>query len=82
MVRIATDCDIFLQRGTDKAMVVSSALVPQNTSKASGGVAVFSLRKNTQLTYMGVADQGIDRDYYRADKIPTAGHFLHKQITL
>jgi DNA gyrase subunit A len=82
MSRIAADCDLFLQRGADKAMVVNSELIPLNTSKASGGVAVFSLRRNTQLTEIKPADDSIDRDYYRADKIPTAGHFLHKQMQI
>ena len=80
---VAADADLYLQRGTDKAMVVSSALVPANTSKTSGGVSVFSLRQNTKLTAMRPADAEVDDiDYYRTDKIPTAGHFLQKQLTI
>jgi len=39
-------------------------------------VAVFSLRQKTVLTAMRPAGEGDDLDYYRMDKIPTAGHFL------
>ena len=76
------ELDLYLQRGTDKAMVVNSALIPLNASKNSGGVSVFSLRKNTELSQMRSVDDDDDVDYYRADKIPTAGHFLQKQLTI
>ena len=80
---VAEDSDLYLQRGSDKAMVVNSALIPANVSKSSGGVTVFILRQNTQLTAMRPADSETDDpDYYRVDKIPTAGHFLQKQMKL
>lgn len=80
---IAEDCDIYLQRGKDKAMVVNTSLVPVNSSKASGGVSVFSMRQNTKLTKMRPPDKETDDiDYYRTDKIPTAGHFLQQQLKL
>jgi len=75
---VPEDGDLYLQRGTDKAMVVHSSLVPVNTSKQSGGVSVFSLRQKTVLTAMRPVGSGDDLDYYRMDKIPTAGHFLLK----
>jgi len=75
---VAGEEDLYLQRGSDKAMVVNSSLIPANTSKQSGGVAVFSLRQKTLLTSMRPALEGDDLDYYRMDKIPTAGHFLLK----
>jgi len=78
---ISNDIDLYLQRGKDKAMVINSALVPPNTSKQSGGVTVFNLRQNSKLTVMRPAENETDDlDYYRADKIPTAGHFLQKQM--
>jgi len=80
---IAADTDIYLQRGTDKAMVVNTALIPANASKNSGGITVFQLRQNSQLTAMRpVMPESDDVDYYRTDKIPTAGHFLQKQMML
>ena len=80
---IPEDADLYLQRGTDKAMLINSALIPLNTSKQSGGVTVFTLRKNTELTAMHpITENTNDLDYYRADKIPTAGHFLQKQLKL
>ncbi|MCL1845764.1 MAG: topoisomerase IV [Defluviitaleaceae bacterium] len=82
MYHVTDELDLYLQRGTDKAMVINSALVPLNSSKGSGGVAVFSLRKNTQLSIMRPAEESDDTDYYRADKVPTAGHFLLKQLQI
>ncbi|MDR0272910.1 MAG: topoisomerase IV [Clostridiales bacterium] len=82
MHHVPEDCDLYLQRGSDKAMVVNSALIPLNTSKQSGGVSVFSLRQKTQLTIMRPINENDDPDYYRADKIPTAGHFLQKQMRI
>ena len=80
---IPEDVDVYLQRGKDKAMVVNSALIPANTSKTSGGISVFTLRQNTKLAAMRpVNTEADDLDYYRTDKIPTAGHFLQKQLTL
>ncbi|MCL2357923.1 MAG: topoisomerase IV [Defluviitaleaceae bacterium] len=82
MYHVADDLDLYLQRGTDKAMVINSALIPLNTSKSSGGVTVFSLRKSTTLSTMRPTDENDDSDYYRTDKIPTAGHFLLKQLRI
>jgi len=82
MYRVTEDIELYLQRGADKAMVVNSGLVPLNSSKNSGGVSVFTLRKNTILTAMRPVTDSDDPDYYRADKIPTAGHFLQKQMKL
>jgi len=76
---VPDDMDLYLQRGTDKAMVINSSLIPTNTSKQSGGVTVFSLRQNTILTAMRPVGENDDLDYYRMDKIPTAGHFLLKK---
>jgi len=73
---IPEDTDLYLQRGSDKAMVVHSSLISINTSKQSGGMSVFSLRQNTTLTAMRPIVDSDDLDYYRMDKIPTAGHFL------
>ena len=75
---VPEDVDLYLRRGEDKAMVVHSSLISVNTSKQSGGMAVFSLRQKTVLTAMRPAGEGDDLDYYRMDKIPTAGHFLLK----
>ncbi|MCL2456890.1 MAG: topoisomerase IV, partial [Defluviitaleaceae bacterium] len=82
MLHSANDADVYLQRGKDKAMIVNSALVPLNTSKNSGGVSVFTLRKNTALSEMRIANENDDAEYYRMDKIPTAGHFLQNQLSI
>jgi DNA gyrase subunit A len=82
MHRVPTETDLYLQRGADKAMVVNSVLIPLNLSKSSGGVSVFTLRQKTVLTQMRPVSETDDPDYYRTDKIPTAGHFLQKQMSI
>ena len=83
MLWIENDTDLYLQRGTDKAMIVNTNLIPVNTSKNSGGLTVFTLRQNTQLSVMRLSNlETDDPDYYSVDKIPTAGHFLQKQMSL
>ena len=82
MYWVAEDIDLYLQRGSDKAMVINTSLIPLNSSKQSGGVMVFNLRQKTVITHVRPATESDDPDYYRADKIPTAGHFLQKQMNL
>jgi len=80
---IAEDIDLYLQRDKDKAKVINSSLIPLNTSKTSGGVSVYTLKQKSALTVMRPANpETDDTDYYRADKIPTTGHFMQKQLSL
>jgi len=80
MYWISDDIDIYLQRAKDKAMIMNTSLVTLNVSKNSGGMTTFILRPNTALVVMRPANPEIDDiDYYRADKIPGAGHFLQKK---
>jgi DNA gyrase subunit A len=74
------DSDFFLTRGKDKgllkdkALLFNTSLITPSVSKSSGGVQVFTLRKNTLLTEIRPATD--DDEYYRTDKIPSAGHFV------
>ena len=80
---IAADTDLYLQRDKDKAKIINSSLIPLNTSKTSGGVSVYTLKQKSALTVMRPVNLEIDDvDYYRADKIPTTGHFMQKQLSL
>ena len=76
---IPEDCDFVLSRGTDKIMVVNTSLISTNTSKSSSGMQVFSLKKNTILSSMCPVQEtkltAEEMEYYRVDKIPSAGHF-------
>ena len=73
------DTDIFLQREHDKALVFNTSKLPLTATKASGGISVFTLRRGSKLTKMRFADISTDDiDYFRAEKIPSTGHFLKK----
>ncbi|WP_317856242.1 DNA gyrase subunit A [Chakrabartyella piscis] len=75
---IQEDADFILLRNQDKATLVSTALIPLNASKSSGGVQVFTLKKNSSVTMVCKPEAfGVeDMDYYRTKKIPSTGHFL------
>jgi len=77
------DGDLFLQRGTDKAMLISSALLSPIASRSTGGVQVFTLRRYTKLTvFKAVEAADEELEYYRLDKIASAGRSLRSQIEL
>ena len=91
---IPADCDIYLTRSTDKAMVLNTSLLSPINARSSTGVQVFTLRKNTSMSSMKplaeiLADSpenadnaGGEMEYYRVDKIPSAGHFHRNQLKL
>ena len=83
MIYTPGDIDLYLQRGIDKALVVNSKKLPLTVTKASGGISVFSLKKNSKLTIMRAANQETDDyDFLRTEKVPSTGHFLHKQLRI
>jgi len=77
----AADGDYTAFRGTDKAVLFNSALVPVFTAKNAAGVQVVTLKKNSIMSRVVPAAQfkSVDADYYRTDKIPSTGHFLTEQ---
>ena len=75
--------DLFLIRSSDKAMLINSALLSPITSRSTGGVQVFNLRKYTKLTkFQHLEEPDEDAEYYRVEKIPSTGRSLKNQISL
>ena len=72
------DGDFVAMRGTDKAMLFNSALINPVSAKNSPGVQVYTLKKNSVLSQITpkTASTLADPEYYRADAIPSTGHFL------
>ena len=81
MLYISEDTDVVLIRDIDKAMLVNSELVPQKQTKSSGGVQIYTLKKNSKLTnMMYMTDfKSENIEYYRSTKIPATGHFINEQ---
>lgn len=73
------DRDIVLIRDNDKAMLVNSALIPLKQTKSSGGVQIYTLKKNSKLTRVMEKESFIsdDIEYYRSTKVPSTGHFIN-----
>ena len=83
MFYLPEDSDLYLSRGTDKAMIIDSAILSPIASRNTVGVQVFTLRKNTNLTILRpTQEEEKDVDYYRVDRIPSAGHFIRNQMKL
>ena len=74
------DCDLFLMRGSDKAMLISSEMIAPIASRSTSGVQVFSMRKNTELTVFRLAEA--EDENYRLNKFPTAGITIKNQMEL
>ena len=81
MLYISEDTDVVLIRDIDKAMLVNSELVLQKQTKSSGGVQIYTLKKNSKLTnMMYMTDfKSENIEYYRSTKIPATGHFINEQ---
>ncbi|MCL2407547.1 MAG: topoisomerase IV [Defluviitaleaceae bacterium] len=77
---INSDADFLVKRGNDKAMLFNTALIAPVSTKSSGGVQVYTLKKNSEVTAVlpkTAADELLQNtEYYRAATIPSTGHFL------
>lgn len=80
-VHIPQDEDLIVIRDNDKAMLFNSELVPLKASKSSGGVQVYTLKKNSFMTTLMKKSDFVSEDieYYRSTKIPATGHFINEK---
>jgi len=78
---VMEDSDYTAIRGTDKAVLFHSALVPMFTAKNAAGVQVVTLKKGSTMSRVMPAPLFVSTDpnYYRTTKIPSTGHFLTEQ---
>jgi len=72
------DKDFVAIRDMDKAALFNTSLLSVNASKNATGVQVCTLRKKNKMTRLYPAEEFISHDleYYRINKIPSAGHFI------
>ncbi|MCL2702488.1 MAG: DNA topoisomerase (ATP-hydrolyzing) subunit A [Defluviitaleaceae bacterium] len=86
-VRLEADCDFVAMRGLpgqaggDKAMLFNTVLISPVAAKNSIGVQVYTLKKNSGVSAVMSMSEAeaifADAEFYRADSIPSTGHFLH-----
>ena len=81
MQKLEEDTDFVLLRNYDKATVLHTSLLPSTTTKNAAGVQLFTLKKNSMVTQVITASGFVtdDLEYYRTQKIPTAGHFIQEK---
>ncbi|MDD5945956.1 MAG: DNA topoisomerase (ATP-hydrolyzing) subunit A [Clostridia bacterium] len=72
---ISEDSGMVLVRDTDKALLFNTSLVPLNTNKSSGGVQVFTMKKNSKVTMLFTASEFVSEDIerYRTKKLTSSG---------
>lgn len=78
VAKIDEDTDFVLTRDFDKACLFNTELIPLSTTKSAGGIQVYTLKKNSQITRVcSVSDFNSENtEYYRTTKLPSTGHFL------
>lgn len=78
MYYIKDDCDFIAVRDNDKAMLFNSSEISPKATKNTQGVQVYTLKKNSSMSRFIIAENfnSKDLDYYRVEKIPSAGHFI------
>lgn len=81
MQKLDAEQDFLLMRNSDKAALLNTELIPLGATKSVSGVQVFTLKKNSSLTAVFAPGefQTEDPEYYRAKKIPSAGHFIQEK---
>ncbi len=71
--------DILIENNADKAILVSSKLIPEKATRSAGGVQVMTLKKGqTVVSAVTVADKSAAAGGVRKIKIPASGTALSK----
>lgn len=78
LTKLTGDIDVAMFRNYDKATVINTSILPVTATKNSGGVQVFTLKKNSLISMAchSAEFSAEDLEYYRTGKIPTTGHFI------
>ena len=81
ITRALEDTDIVVLRDYDKAALINTAIIPENTTKSSNGVQVFTLKKNSVMScgYRAEEFKAENIEHYRMKKIPATGHFMREE---
>ena len=78
MTFLNIDSDFVLTRDNDKACLFNTSLIPASSTKTSGGIQLYTLKKNSSITNVMPAEEfkSHNIEFYRATKIPSTGHFI------
>ena len=70
--------DILIVNDANKAILISSDMIPVKVTRTSGGVTLFSLKKGQKIVYAGAdyAEKYENPAKCRKKVIPTAGHII------
>lgn len=81
MLFLPEDAMLCVRSSNLKALVFSSEAVAVKTTKSSRGVQVLTLRRNTTLTELMLAEDSglVDPMKYQSKNIPAAGFFLKEE---
>ena len=78
MEKFDDEADIIVFRDTDKASLINTSLISESATKSASGMQIYTLKKNSKISSVMKAEnfQSEDIEYYRAENIPSTGHFL------
>jgi len=73
---ITEDTNLLALRDNDKALLFSTSLIPEKSTKNSVGVQVYKLKKNSIISKVMDTISLEGKEYYRTSKIPHSGQFI------
>ncbi len=84
MEKFDEERDIFILRDKDRASIINTALIPESTTKGATGIQVYTLKKNSKISFATNANnfECDDKTYYKTSSIPSTGHIIRENDIL
>ncbi|MBE6725480.1 MAG: topoisomerase IV [Ruminococcaceae bacterium] len=79
-----TASDVFLRNSADKGILISSALIPEKTTRSSSGVILFNMKAGVRVTEVRTGEDAA-KDVFakcRKNKIPATGVTVPEQLSM
>ena len=70
--------DILMKNSAEKGILISSALIPQKTTRSSSGVILFNMKAGIRITDVLVGEEAAKFPRCRKNKIPATGIAIEK----
>ena len=70
--------DILMKNSAEKGILISSALIPQKTTRSSSGVILFNMKTGIRITDVLVGEEAAKFPRCRKNKIPATGIAIEK----
>ncbi len=71
--KVGEPFDILMKNSAEKGILISSALIPQKTTRSSSGVILFNMKAGIRITDVLVGEEAAKFPRCRKNKIPATG---------